>query len=143
MRKKIKKIIAFIVMSILLAAILTTNISAAVWPTVSTRVTQKFSSSHEAIDIGPVIVGVAGDNIFSFRAGTVVRNEWNDSAGYTIKVAHTVSSSQYLRSSYRHLTNPANVSGATTSGSVSQGTKIGEMNTTGSSSTGVHNVKID
>lgn len=107
------------------------------WPTESRRITQYYSTSHLAVDVGPITPGVAGDDVYAFSQGTLYRYDYNQSAGYTARVNHPIDDVFY-GAKYAHLTNPANVAGISTSGAVSNGAKIGEMNTTGEDSTGVH-----
>ena len=139
---KIKKLMC-IAISALLVGTMANSIYAAeqsddyTWPTESRRITQYYSSSHNAVDIGPLTPGVAGDDVYAFSQGTLYRYDYNQSAGYTARVNHPIDD-LYYGAKYSHLTNPANVSGISTSGAVSNGAKIGEMNTTGVDSTGVH-----
>ena len=136
---RVRKAFNTIALVLIVASLFSTSAFAIVWSTESTRITQQYSSSHDSIDIGPITPGVAGDDVYSFAGGTLYTYAYNSSAGYTAHINHpTVSSSQYIYTRSSHMTDPSTLSSITTSGSVSSGTKIGEMNTTGTDSTGVH-----
>lgn len=140
---KRQKYIVSVLIALITMSLFSTNVCAIVWPTTSTRITQSYkpasNPSHDSIDIGAVTPGVAGDPIYSFSGGTLYAYAYNSSAGYTAHINHpTTSSTQYIYTRSSHMTNPDLLDDITTSGTVSAGTKIGEMNTTGNDSTGVH-----
>ena len=137
--RRVRKTVSIFALGLVIVSLFSTSAFAIVWPTESTRITQRYSSTHDSIDIGPLVPGVAGDDVYSFAGGTLYAYAYNSSAGYTAHINHpTVSSTQYIYTRSSHMTDPSTVSPITTSGSVYAGTKIGEMNTTGSDSTGVH-----
>lgn len=109
-----------------------------VWPTVSKRITQNFKSgTHYGIDIGAVTAGVAGDPIYCFADGYVIRSEWSSSYGYVVYINHTnprSSISTYIQTKYAHMSSNLLVSANT---NITKGTQVGYMNTTGQSN-GVH-----
>ena len=134
-----KRIMILTLTVIMILAAMSTASFAIVWPTVNTYITQHFSPSHEAIDIAPSVSGVAGDPVYAFSYGTIYNYAWNNLAGWSAHINHPTSSTGvyiYTRSS--HMSNPNTISGATTYGYVATGGKIGEMDTTGSETTGVH-----
>lgn len=64
--------------------------------------------------------------------GTIVRSGWNSANGYYVVIQHTLSG-KTVYSFYAHLSSISR-----SSGYVAQGTKIGVMGNTGSSSSGAH-----
>lgn len=131
------KTIASVMTAVIALSLLGVSTSAYTCPTESTRITQYFSPSHQAIDIGPLTPGVAGDDVYSFADGNVYRYDYDCSAGYVCRVNNPMGS-YYVGAKYNHLTDPDTLSDIIDSGSVDEGDKIGEMNTTGNDSTGVH-----
>ncbi|MDX8367183.1 peptidoglycan DD-metalloendopeptidase family protein [Cytobacillus sp. IB215665] len=110
-----------------------------IWPTISTRITSGFgprpapcsgcSTFHDAIDIGAVTPGVAGDPIFSIADGTVIVSKYSKSAGNMVTVDH----GDGIQSRYIHMLKRLVSVGDT----VTAGDIVGTMGTTGYS-TGVH-----
>lgn len=109
-----------------------------IWPTVSKRITQNFDAgTHYGIDIGAVTAGIAGDPIYCFADGYVIRSEWSSSYGYVVYINHTnpkSSISTYIQTKYAHMSSNLLVSANT---NITKGTQVGYMNTTGQSN-GVH-----
>ena len=134
--KKIKNI-AVVLSTAISITLLGVSTSAYTWPTESTRITQYYSDRHQAIDIGPITPGVAGDDVYSFADGNVYKYSYDQSAGYVCRVNNPMGS-YYVGAKYNHLTNPDTLTDIIDDGPVDEGDKIGEMNTTGNDSTGVH-----
>lgn len=108
-----------------------------VWPTVSTRITSGFgdrscegcSKFHDAIDIGAIKPGVAGDPIFAVADGTVIVSKYSQTAGNMVTIDH----GKGVQSRYIHMSARL----AKVGDKVKGGDIIGKMGTTGNS-TGVH-----
>ena len=111
-----------------------------VWPTKSRRVTQTYnpilpySEGHYGIDIGATTRHVAGDEIYCFADGYVVRNipEWS-TYGYGAYINHInpdQSISTYIQTRYAHMMSRSSVVEHT---SITKGTVIGYMGNTGAS----------
>lgn len=104
----------------------------------STRITQTFTHyTHNGIDIGALVQGEAGDLIYCFDDGYIVRSEWSDSYGWVVYVNHinpdpTIST--YIQTRYAHMTSQPLVSKNT---NIAKGTIVGYMGNTGQSN-GVH-----
>ena len=109
-----------------------------VWPTVSKRITQIFKSgTHYGIDIGAVTAGIAGDPIYCFADGYVIRSGWSTSYGNVVYVNHInpkPSISPYIQTKYAHMRDMPLPDINT---NITKGTVIGYMGTTGQSD-GVH-----
>lgn len=109
-----------------------------IWPTMSTRITQTFTHyTHNGIDIGALTRYVAGDPIYCFDDGYIVRSERSDSYGWVVYVNHinpdpTIST--YIQTRYAHMMSQPLVSKNT---NITKGTVIGYMGDTGDSD-GVH-----
>ncbi len=98
---------------------------------------------HIGVDIAPMSSGVEGDSVYSFYGGDIVKYRFDTKAGYTCHINHddpisTGSADAYLLSRYEHMLDPDDYSWLDTEGSVYEGSQIGYMGTTGSTSTGVH-----
>ncbi|KKO54163.1 M23 family metallopeptidase [Paenibacillus sp. DMB20] len=116
-----------------LSAVASAN-STYTWPVPdSSRVTQKFSSSHKGIDIGAKTAGVAGDRIVAFYDGTVSRSGWSTSYGWVVYIHHSINGTNY-QSRYAHMNKEPSVS---LNQKVTKGTTVGYMGNTGDSD-GVH-----
>ena len=111
-----------------------------VWPTKSRRVTQTYnpilpySEGHYGIDIGATTRHVAGDEIYCFADGYVVRNipEWS-TYGYGAYINHInpdQSISTYIQTRYAHMMSQSSVVVNT---NIIKGTVIGYMGNTGAS----------
>ena len=111
-----------------------------VWPTESTRVTQiykpilPYEDGHYGIDIGAVTRHVAGDEIYCFADGYVVRNIPEESTyGYGAYINHInpdQSISTYIQTRYAHMMSQSSVVENT---NITKGTIIGYMGNTGDS----------
>jgi murein DD-endopeptidase MepM/ murein hydrolase activator NlpD len=113
----------------------TTGTGVFVWPTVSHRITSDWgdtedrSGPHKGIDIGAVVPGRWGDDIYAADSGTVKVSESNSSAGNWIWIDH----GNGLITVYMHCDKLLVSVGNT----VTKGQKIATMGSTGNS-TGAH-----
>lgn len=142
--KKLKKIVALLLVAITLCSILVVNVSAAsfdpVWPCQNARYISTYyrywnsgnpkthgtrSNFHNAIDIA----GSSGDAIYAVESGTVTETGYQASGfGHYVVIEHPANG---LRSLYGHL----KYSPAVSKGQyVSRGQVVGYMGTTGNSS---------
>ena len=114
-----------------------------VWPTESTFISQSFSSSHDGIDISPLVSKTPGDEVYAYMDGCVsyVGNPTdNPNEGYTVRIHHNnplKNSNGYarIRTQYMHLNSAPLVAKFE---EVQAGQLIGYMGNTGNvgSSTG-------
>lgn len=82
-----------------------------VWPTESHQISQGFSSSHDGVDISPLVSKTPGDEVYAYMDGYVsfVGNPTNNPyEGYTVRIHHNnprVASNGYarIRTQYMHL----------------------------------------
>ncbi len=125
-------------------SILSVSTFAYTWPTESHAINWSYNPpTHIGVDIAPVTRGVSGDDVYSFYGGSITKYAFDTKAGYTCHINHnnpisTGSADAYLLSRYEHMLNPSDYYRLDTSGSVYEGSLIGYMGTTGSTSTGVH-----
>ncbi len=117
------------------------NSNGYVWPTVSKRITQYFTSVHRGVDVGGVNAGISGDDLYAFCDGTVVRvfnwtqangTSGNASMGNAIFI-HSLNpkpelGGKYLRTIYMHLQQPTPLR---VGDKVKAGDFIGKMGNTG------------
>ncbi len=112
-----------------------------VWPTVSKRITQYFTSTHRGVDVGGVSPGKSGDDLFAFCDGTVVRvfnwspasgKSGNASMGNAIFIHGKNPKSElggtYVRALYMHMQAPTHLK---VGDKVKKGDVIGKMGNTG------------
>jgi uncharacterized protein YraI len=108
--------------------------SIALWPVPAThKISQYFSSTHEGIDIGSSVHGVAGDNIAAALGGKVVYAGTLNGYGYVVYIDSWYNGKP-IQTRYAHLNSAPLVQ---TGSYVGTGQLIGYMGDTGES-TGAH-----
>jgi SH3-like domain-containing protein len=105
------------------------------WPIpVSQKINEYFSAgTHNGLDIGSAVRGVAGDAVISAQSGTVVYAGWLSGYGNVVYI-NSVYNGQPIQTRYGHLASPPD---AHAGDPVGIGQRIGYMGSTGTSS-GVH-----
>ena len=105
-----------------------------VWPTESRQITNKQSSIHDGVDIGPLVDKVPGDKIYAFMDGVVsavVNPTSNPYEGYSVRIHHVNpinNGYENIRSQYMHMQSMPLVS---VGQSVKAGKLLGYMGNTG------------